>query len=116
VKIRFQADANLDPDIGRGLQRRAPTLDYRPASGLIPDSMQDLDVLKLAAADGRLLVTADLRTMVGHFASFIESMDSPGLLLVPAWTPVGAVIEGVIMCWLSWDAEEMRNQVRWLPR
>ena len=34
VKVRFQADANLDPDIGLGLQRRDPSIDYRLALGL----------------------------------------------------------------------------------
>jgi hypothetical protein len=116
VKLRFQADANLDPDIGRGLQRREPTLDYRTASGVIPDRMQDSEVLELAAADGRVVLTADVRTMPGHFADFILSADSPGLLLVPPGRSVGEVIEAVIACWLSWDAEDVQNQVRWLPR
>jgi len=35
VKVRFQADANLDPDIGLGLQRRDPSIDYRLALGVI---------------------------------------------------------------------------------
>ncbi len=116
MKIRFQADANLDPDIGRGLQRREPALEYRPASGVIPDRMQDSEVLELAAADGRVLLTADVRTMPGHFADFIRSADSPGLLLVPPGRSVGEIIEAVITCWLSWDAKDLRNQVRWLPR
>jgi hypothetical protein len=51
VKVRFQADANLDPDIGLGLQRRDPSLDYRGALGLIPDGIPDPDVLRLAAED-----------------------------------------------------------------
>ena len=62
VKVRFQADANLDPDIGLGLQRRDPPIDYRPTLGVIPDRMLDPDVLGLAAEDGRVLVTNDLRT------------------------------------------------------
>ena len=62
VKVRFQADANLDPDIGLGLQRRDSSIDYRPAFGVIPDRMLDPDVLGLAAEDGRVLVTNDLRT------------------------------------------------------
>ncbi len=78
--------------------------------------MHDTEVLELAAADGRVLLTADVRTMPGYSANFIRSADSPGLLLVPAGRSVGGVIEAVITSWLSWDAEEMQNQVRWLPR
>ena len=78
--------------------------------------MTDPDVLRLAAAYGRVLVTADLRTMPMHFADFVKTEGSPGLLLVPPGMSIGEVIEGVLMCWLSWEAEEMRNQIRWLPR
>jgi predicted nuclease of predicted toxin-antitoxin system len=80
VKVRFQADANLDPDIGLGLQRRDLFLDYCDASGIIPDGMPDPEVLALAADEGRVLVTNDLR-MPKHFAEFIAIRDSPGVLL-----------------------------------
>ena len=116
MRIRFQADANVDPDIGLGLQRRESTVDYRLAWGVIPDGMRDPDVLGLAAEDDRVLVTNDLRTMPTHFADFIVGRDSPGLLLVPPRISIGETIEGLLMCWLSWTAEEMRNQIRWLPR
>jgi hypothetical protein len=115
VKVRFQADANLDPDIGLGLQRRDPSIDYRLALGVIPDGMLDSDVLGLAAEDGRVLVTNDLR-MPKHFAEFMAVRDSPGLLLVPPRMSIRETIEGLFLCWLSWAAEELRNQVRWLPR
>jgi hypothetical protein len=114
VRIRFQADANLDPDIGLGLQRRDRSLDYRLASGVIPDGMPDLEVLKLAADDGRVLVSNDLR-MPKHLADFVAVSDSPGLLLVPSRMSIGETIEGLFLCWLSWTAEELRNQIRWLP-
>jgi Domain of unknown function (DUF5615) len=100
VKVRFQADANLDPDIGLGLQRRDPSIDYRLALGVIPDRMLDPDVLGLAAEDGRVLVTNDLR-MPKHFADFTAVRDSPGLLLVPPRMSIGETIEGLFLCWLS---------------
>ena len=115
MKVRFQADANLDPDIGLGLQRRDPSIDYRLALGVIPDRMLDPEVLGLAAEDGRILVTNDLR-MPKHFADFTAVRDSPDLLLVPPRMSIGETIEGLFLCWLSWTAEEMRNQIRWLPR
>ena len=115
MKVRFQADANLDPDIGLGLQRRDASIDYRLALGVIPDGMVDPDVLAVAAEGGRVLVTNDLR-MPKHFSEFIAVRDSPGLLLVPPRMSIGETIEGLFLCWLSWAAEEMRNQIRWLPR
>lgn len=111
MKIRFQADANLDPDIGLGLQRCDRLLDYRQATGIIPDGMLDPDVLRLAAESGRVLVTNDLR-MPRHFVAFTALSDSPGLLLVPSRMSIGEAIKSLFLCWLSWSAEEMRNQFR----
>ncbi|MGH9625919.1 MAG: DUF5615 family PIN-like protein, partial [Bryobacteraceae bacterium] len=61
MKIRFQADANLDPDIGLGLRRLDASLDYRQAAGVLPDGTLDPNVLQLAAESGRVLITRDLR-------------------------------------------------------
>ena len=71
MKVRFQADANLDPDIGLGLQRRDASIDYRLALGVIPDGMVDPDVLAVAAEGGRVLVTNDLR-MPKHFPNLSQ--------------------------------------------
>jgi hypothetical protein len=78
--------------------------------------MSDIEVLRLAARDGRVLVTGDLNTMPGHFKEFTAGEDSPGLLLVPPRSAIGEIIDGLVACWLAWAAEEMRNQIRWLPR
>ena len=63
MKIRFQADADLDPDVGRGLIRRETRIEWRPAEGFIPDATPDSEVLRLAAAAGRVLVSR----MFGRF-------------------------------------------------
>jgi hypothetical protein len=55
--------------------------------------MSDLDVLALAAAQNRILVTHDFRTMPRHFAEFLATGDvSPGVLLVKQRTPLASVI------------------------
>jgi hypothetical protein len=45
LRISFQADADLDPDIARGFRRREPSLDFRNAAGIIPDGTPDAAVL-----------------------------------------------------------------------
>ena len=66
MKIRLQADADIDPDIQKGLLRKEASVDFRPAAGIIHDAMPDPEVLRLAAQDGRILVSRDLRTMGVH--------------------------------------------------
>ena len=83
MKIQFQADAGLDSDIGRGLVRREPSIDWRTAQGYIPDGTLDPDVLRVAADTGRLLVSRDARTLPRHFAAFIASRRSPGIYRAP---------------------------------
>jgi predicted nuclease of predicted toxin-antitoxin system len=116
VKIRFQADADLDPDVGRGLVRRETTIDWRPAQGFIPDATPDSEVLLLASDAGRVLVSRDIRTIPNHFAAFIAVNRSPGVILIPAGTSVGEAIEKLLIAWISWTAADIENQIRWLPR
>jgi hypothetical protein len=115
VKIRFQADADIDPDIRKGLLRREPSIDFRPAAGTLPDGTLDPEVLQIAADDDRILVSADIRTMSAYFRDFIALRDSPGVLLIPSSRSIGAAIEGLLFVWLNWTPEDLRNQVRWLP-
>jgi hypothetical protein len=115
LRIAFQADSDLDPDIARGLRRKDPSLDFRNAAGIIPDGTSDAEVLGVAADAGRVLVTRDVRTMRVHFQQFVAGRESPGVLLIPSSRSIGAAIEGILMVWLTWTPEDLRNQVRWLP-
>jgi predicted nuclease of predicted toxin-antitoxin system len=115
VRIRFQADADLHPAIGRGLIRTEPTIDWRPAQKYIPDATPDPEVLQLAADDGRVLVSRDAKTMPHHFAAFVKTRSSPGVVLIPTSLTIGAAIEELLTLWLSWSAEDIENQLWWLP-
>lgn len=115
MSLRFQADADLNPAIGRGLRRREPSIDFRSAAGVIPDGAADSDVLRVAAEAGRVLVSRDVGTMPGHFADFVQQQDSPGLVLIPSRRSIGSVIEGLLLVWMTWTEEDLRNRLRWLP-
>jgi len=114
LNLRFQADADLNPAIGRGLRRREPPIDSRAAAGAIPDGTPDPEVLRIAAQVGRVLVSRDVATMPGHFAEFIRLQESPGLLLIHSRRPIGSVIEGLLLVRMTWTANDVRNRARWL--
>jgi hypothetical protein len=115
LKIIFHADASLDPDIVRGLRRREPSIDFRGAAGYIPDGTPDPEVLHIAAEAGRILVTADVRTMMVHLARFTEQRESPGVLLIPSSRSIGEAIEGLLVLWITLAPTDLRNQARWIP-
>ncbi len=115
MNIQFQSDADLDPDVGRGLVRREHSINWRPAQGYIRDGTPDIEVLRIAAEAGRVLVSRDVRTLPRHFNTFIATRRSAGIISIPSGTPVGEVIERLLIAWLTWSAEEMVDQIRWLP-
>ena len=115
MKLRFQADADIHPAIRKGVLRREPRIDFRAASGVVADATPDPTVLAIAAAGNRVLVTGDVNTMAGHFRQFVAGQDSPGVLLIPSSRPIAAAIEGVLLAWLIWTPDDLRNRIQWLP-
>jgi hypothetical protein len=97
------------------LRRREPAIDFQGAAGVIPNGTPDPTVLQVAASAGRVLVTGDIRTMRSHLENFVAYRDSPGVLLIPSSRSIGAAIEGLLIVWLTWTPEDLRNQARWLP-
>ncbi len=57
--VRFQADADLNQIIVAALVRKNPLVDFRAASVASLNGLTDAQVLELAAANGRVLVTHD---------------------------------------------------------
>jgi hypothetical protein len=112
---RFQADAGIDPAIRKRLLRREPSISFRPAAGIIQHGTQDLEVLRIAAEDGRVLVSGDLRTMSVHFHGFVAMRESAGGLLIPSSRSIEAAIKGLRFVWLTWTPDDLRNRVRSLP-
>jgi len=71
--------------------------------------------LAIAAKEGRLLVTHDRKTIPHHFAKFIASHSSPGVLIVPQKLPIAKVVEDLVLIWAATEAKEWRNRIHSLP-
>ena len=115
MKIRYQADADLNEDIVTGVRRRAPEIDFQRAQEAKLENMEDWEVLALAAQSGRILVTHDRRTMPSHFGRFIETHQSPGLFIISQRADLRLSIEDLILIWAASEAEEYINSLRTLP-
>jgi hypothetical protein len=115
VKIRFQADADLNHTIVLGTLRQEPAIDFQTAAEANMEGLADPDVLALAAVTGRLLVSHDRRTMPWHFADFVAHTESPGLIIVPQKLPVADAIEELLLLWALSEPSEWTNRICALP-
>ena len=116
MKIRFQADNDLDHRIVVATKRLESTIDFHTAPALgIHLGVPDERVLALTAQQGRILVSHDRRTMPKHFASFIAQHTSPGLIIVSQKLPIGRAAEWLHLLWETSEAEEYINSIYSLP-
>jgi len=116
VKPRFQADNDLRGSIRTGVLRREPSIDFQSALAISLDNVSDPEVLRVATAQGRLLISHDENSMPGHFRDYLaRGNSSPGVLMVPQGAPVGAVIESILLIWIASEADEWIDRIVWLP-
>src|SRR5438874_9725103 len=97
MRIKFQADADLDGRILRGLRRVAPEVDVRTAAEAGLAALEDPEVLRLAAEAGRILISQDRSTMPAHFQRFVSRSQSPGVILLRARVPIAVAIEELLL-------------------
>jgi len=115
MRIRFQADADLNQVIVAAVLRRLPEADFRSATQAGLSGLNDLDVLALAAREGRLLVTHDQKTMPRFFREFTNNSASPGVIVASQKLGVGRVLEDLALIWTASQAEEWTNRIVYLP-
>ena len=115
MKIRFQADADFNHHVVKGVRRREPAIDFRGANEAGLAGLDDPEVLSAAAREGRILVTHDRQTMPQHFADFIANQHSPGVLVLSQYLPIRAAIEELVMVWEASEAEEWVDVFQALP-
>jgi predicted nuclease of predicted toxin-antitoxin system len=115
VKIRFQADADLNEDIVTGVLRREPGIDFPTAASAGLRGRSDMEVLALAATKGRVLVSHDRKTMPRHFAEFVQTNTNPGLFIISQKTDILAAVEDLLLIWHASDAEEWVNRICTIP-
>lgn len=97
MSAKFLADANFDLVILAAAKRREPALDFQIAQAAGLAGVEDPEVLAIAAWEGRVLLTHDVRTMPRHFAEFIGAHMSAGVLLVPQSLPRRQVVEDLLL-------------------
>jgi len=115
MTVRFQADADFNEIIIRAVLRHEPGIDFQSAPAANLPGRSDPEVLAIAAAAGRVLVSHDRKSMPDHFAEFITRETSAGLLIVPQRLAIARAVEDLVLIWTASEAEEWVNRIYSLP-
>ena len=116
MSVRFLADEDLDADIVEGLRSREPAIDILDIKSTGFRGTKDPALLELAARQDRILITYDRRTMTRHVRErHAAGQPCPGLFIVPQRSPIGEIIEWLLLVWTASEAEEWRDQIVYLP-
>jgi len=99
-----------------GVRCCEPSIDFKSANDAGLEGLLDPEVLELAAAEGRILVSHDTSTMPVHFAERAHlGLKSPGVLLALQSADLGNVIESLLIIWSASREEEWIDQIHYLP-
>jgi hypothetical protein len=115
VKIRFIADANFKQRIVLGVLRRQPKVDFLWGGLVDLTGLPDRDVLALGAAEGRVVVTHDIRTFPSIFGEFVLATESAGVILVPQHLPFGIAIQSLVRVWEEFQPDDWKNRIVRVP-
>jgi hypothetical protein len=100
----------------RGLVRRTPDLDIIRAQDVGLAGADDPTILEWAAAQGRVVFTNDVKTMVNFaYQRIAEGKPMPGLFEVRRNLPLGQVIDEILLLVECSLPDEWDNQVVYLP-
>ena len=115
MKVRFQADADLNQIILLATIRREPAIDFQTAVTADLSGVTDPEVLEMAAKEGRVLITHDCKTMPKYFAEYVTQATSPGLIVIPQSISISTAVDDLILVWSASEAEEWVNRIAFLP-
>ena len=110
--LKLASDADVHGGIVRGLLRRRPDLDLVRSQDSLPEGTLDPDVLKWAAAEGRVLITNDRRTMIGFaFRRAAAGENVPGLIATTRGQSIGEAVDHILHIAESMPQQEIRERV-----
>ena len=69
------------------------------------------EVLKIAAEEGRIVISHDQRTLPWHFGSFIESQTSPGVVIITQSLSIADAAQWLHLIWEAATPVEYRNRI-----
>ncbi len=114
--VKYLFDEDLNGRIVRGVRRRLLELN----SLTVPESdlreISDSSILDWAAAQTRIVITHDHRTMRAYAEQRLKAgLTMAGLILVPQRAPIGRVIDDLVLIAGATTAEEWYGKIVFVP-
>lgn len=115
--LRLATDADFDGRVYRALLRELPELDMVRVQDAGLRTAEDPDVLAWAAAEGRILLTHDRRTMVGFAYQRVQTgQPMPGVFVIRNRpNQIGQMVEDILLPVLCSEQDEWKDRVQFLP-
>lgn len=114
--LRLLFDENFHHDIVRGVRRRLPEADLLTVQDAGLRGMSDPDLLAWAAAEQRILVTHDLKTIPKYAYERLAAGETiAGVFALTTATQMSVAIEELTLLIACSDASEWENGVFHLP-
>jgi predicted nuclease of predicted toxin-antitoxin system len=114
--LRLLADNDFNERVIAGCLAREPRVDIVRVRDIGMGDAADPDILARAAVDGRVVLTHDLQTMVGHAADRVNrGLRMTGVLAVHQNAPIGLQVEHVLIAVICSPPDEMMGMVQFLP-
>jgi hypothetical protein len=116
IRPRFLADHDLNEHIVTGILRQEPVCEFLRARDLGLAARSDDAILEYAERERLLVVSHGVNTMPATaFARLSRGESFPGLLMVPQSSPIGSIIDNLLLIWAASDLEEWKDHVVFLP-
>ena len=112
--LRLLSDENFDGHILRGLFRRLPNIDLVRVQEVGLEHTADSEILEWAAAQGRILLTHDRRTVPRFaFERVAEGRRMPGVF--DDRMPIGQAVDELLIAAQCSDKGEWNDLVTYFP-
>lgn len=114
--LRLLIDENFDYSILRGLKSRLPQLDYVLVRQIGMSGFPDLELLRWAALEERVIVTHDTNTMTADANALLKLGERmAGVVVIPDQMQIGRAISDLEIVVACLSKTDLTNQVKYLP-
>jgi hypothetical protein len=115
--LRLASDADVNGDLISALRRQLPEVDLVRVQDALPMGVEDRQVLAWAAAEDRVLLTADRSTMIGFARERVSSgQHVPGLIVTTRRQGISDAANDIALVAEYLSSDEVRSLlVLYLP-